>query len=314
MRTAISGMTLTFLLSGCASGLIGSEVGRYTSDANGFDTHSYFYDTGSEVVVFDAQFTPAEAEKVLAAIRAQTKNPIRYLVVTHPNPDKFNGASVFQREGAKVVASDATAAAIGAVHAYKKYYFVQVAKMFTEETYPAEARIDLTFNDRYALPLEGGAEVTLTVLKHPGVAVTQTVAHIPGRKALIVGDLVHHKAHAWLEGGIRDGKATLDLESWKAALDELLAWPDTTVYGGRGETAPVQVAVAAQRQYLDGMKSLVQSYVEELGDRRSELCGSEAGRHYKALAERAAKAYPDYQLPYMVEYSVYGLATQLACR
>jgi glyoxylase-like metal-dependent hydrolase (beta-lactamase superfamily II) len=313
MRTAVSGLILSFLLSGCATGLVGSEVGRYTSDSNGFDTHSYFYDTGREVVVFDAQFTPAEAEKLLAAIRSQTKNPIRYLVLTHPNPDKFNGAPVFQREGAKVVASEATAAAIGAVHAYKKFYFVNVAKMFTEESYPAEARVDLTFKDRLALPLEGGAEVTLSVLQNPGVAVTQTVAHIPKRKALIVGDLVHHKAHAWLEGGIREGKATPDLERWKAALDELLAWPDTTVYGGRGESAPVQVAVEAQKQYLDGMKSLVQSYVEELGPRSSELCGNEAGPHYRVITQRASQAYPDHQLPYMVEFSVYGLATRLAC-
>ncbi len=314
MRTAVSTLILSFMISGCATGLVGSEIGRHTSDANGFDTHSFFYDTGKEVVVFDAQFTPQEAERVVAAIRAQTKSPIRYLVVTHPNPDKFNGASVFQREGAKVVASEATAAAIPAVHAYKKYYFVNMAGMFTEESYPAEARVDITFKDQLRLPLEGGAEVVLKVLKNPGVASTQTVAHIPARKALIVGDLMHHKAHAWLEGALRDGKMTPDLESWKAALDELLEWPDTTVYGGRGEVAPVQEAVGAQKRYLDGMKSLVQSYAEELGARRPELCGNEAGPHYKALAERASKAFPDYGLPYMVEYSVYGLATQLACQ
>ena len=92
-----------------------------------------------------------------------------------------------------------------------------------------------------------------------------------------------------------------------------VAWPDTTVYGGRGEAAPVQVAVEAQRRYLDGMTSLVKAYAEELGARRPELCGNEAGPHYKALAQRASQAFPDYQLPYMVEYSVYGLATQLAC-
>ncbi|MBZ4421676.1 MBL fold metallo-hydrolase [Myxococcus sp. RHSTA-1-4] len=304
------------LAVGCAgskANLVDADVARYTSDANGFDTHSFFYDTGAEVVVFDAQFTEAEARKVLAAIRAKTGNPIRYVVVTHPNPDKFNGVGVFQREGAKVVASEATAAAIPAVHAYKKYFWVNVAKMFTEETYPAQATVDVTFRGTYALPLEGDARVELTELKHPGVTTTQTVAYVPGRKALIVGDLVHHKTHAWLEGGLRDGKVVPDVEAWKAAVDELAAWPEATVYGGRGEAAPVTDAITAQKQYLDGMVALVNAYAAELGSRKAELCGDAAAPHHAELQKRAAAAFPDYALPYMVGYGVYGLVNQLAC-
>jgi glyoxylase-like metal-dependent hydrolase (beta-lactamase superfamily II) len=318
----VSALSLTTLLAvGCAgstshltgTGLQDAQVAQSTSDANGFDTHSFFYDTGAEVVVFDAQFTAAEAEKVLAVIRAKTSYPIRYLVITHPNPDKFNGAAVFQREGAMVAASEATAAAIPAAHAYKKYYWTQVAKAFTEETYPAQATVDVTFRSTYALPLEGGARVKLTELKHPGVAVTQTVAWVPGRKALIVGDLVHHKAHAWLEGGIREGRTVVDIAGWKSALDELSAWPEATVYGGRGDSAPVAEAIAEQQRYLDGMVALVNHYAEELGSRKGELCGDAAAPHYTELQRRAAAAFPDYPLPYMVGYGVYGLVNHLAC-
>lgn len=290
-----------------------AEVAAYTSDASGFDTHSFFYDTGAEVVVFDAQFTEVEAQKVLAAIRARSANPIRYVVVTHPNPDKFNGVGVFQREGAKVVASEATAAAIPAVHAYKKYFWVNVAQAFTEQTYPAQPTVDLTFRGSYRLPLEGGAQVELTELRHSGVATTQTVAYLPRRQALLVGDLVHHRAHAWLEGGIREGKAVPDLAAWREALEELKAWKGATVYGGRGESAPVETAVAEQQRYLEAMEALVKAYAEELGSRKAELCGSEAGPHYQTLQQRAANTFPEYALPYMVGYGVYGLVNQLAC-
>lgn len=307
------GAVLAVGCAGSKANLSDADVARYTSDANAFDTHSFFYDTGAEVVVFDAQFTEAEAQKALAAIRAKTGNPIRYVVVTHPNPDKFNGAAVFQREGAKVVASEATAAAIPAVHAYKKYFWVNVVKAFTEETYPAQAKVDVTFRGTYALPLEGGAKVELAELKHAGVTTTQTVAYVPGRKALIVGDLVHHQAHAWLEGGLRDGKPAPDVGAWKAALDELTAWPEATVYGGRGGAAPVTEAVSAQKRYLDGMVTLVSGYVAELGSRKSELCGDAAAPHHAELQKRAAAAFPEYALPYMVGYGVYGLASQLAC-
>jgi glyoxylase-like metal-dependent hydrolase (beta-lactamase superfamily II) len=315
MRFSMGMLVLSTVVAfGCGDAeLQDTELAVYTSDANGFDTHSFFYDTGAEVVVFDAQFTEAEAQKVLAAIRAKTSNPIRYVVVTHPNPDKFNGVGVFQREGAKVVASEATAAAIPGVHAYKKYYWVSVAQAFTEQTYPAQATVDVTFRGTYRLPLEGGAEVELAELSHSGVATTQTVAYLPRRQALIVGDLVHYRAHAWLEGGIRDGKVVPDLSSWKAALEELKAWKGTTVYGGRGESAPVMTAVAEQQRYLDGMETLVKAYATELGSRKAELCGNEAGPHYQALQQRAAQAFPDYALPYMVGYGVYGLVTQLSC-
>ncbi|MFS8067617.1 MAG: MBL fold metallo-hydrolase, partial [Byssovorax sp.] len=234
-----------------------AALGTFTSDAGGFDTHSFYWDTGREVVVFDAQFTEALAEQLIADIKAKTSSPITYVVVTHPNPDKFNGVRPFQALGAKVIASESTAAAIPGVHAYKKYYFVDLTKQLTEETYPAEAKVDITFQGDYTLPLEGGAEVRLHELQSAGVSTTQTVAHIPSQKALIVGDLVHFKAHAWLEGGIEDGKPAPDLASWKQALDELSAYEGATVYGGRGATAEVSVAVKEEKAYLDGMNAIV---------------------------------------------------------
>jgi glyoxylase-like metal-dependent hydrolase (beta-lactamase superfamily II) len=289
-----------------------AKLQTFTSDANGFDTHSYWLDTGREVVVFDAQFTNEIAARLAAEIQAKTKSPIKYVVVTHPNPDKLNGAAVFQKLGAKVVASEATAKAIAGVHAYKKHYFVNMAKMFTEASYPAEARVDVTFRGSYELPLEGDATITLKELAHPGVSSTQTVAFLPSQRALVVGDLVHHKAHAWLEGGIVGGKPAPDLGEWKLALEELRAFEGTTVYGGRGASAPVGEAVLAQAAYLDRVSGIVRDYVKALGTRKAELSGPQAAEHHKKIAALVAEAFPDYAHPYLVEYGVYGLAGRLA--
>jgi glyoxylase-like metal-dependent hydrolase (beta-lactamase superfamily II) len=284
----------------------------FTSDASGFDTHSFYLDTGREVVVFDAQFTEPLAEALLKDIQAYTTSPIRYVVITHPNPDKMNGVGVFQRQGAKVIASDATAAAIPGVHAYKKYYFVQLAKMFTDATYPPEAKPDVTFQGQHRLALEGGAEVTLKTLTHPGASSTQTVAYIPALGALVVGDLIHHRAHAWLEGGIVDGQPHPDLTAWRAALDELTAaYPaSTTVYGGRGERAPLSEAVAAQQAYLIKLNDLILAHIKGLDDATLAALRSDAATqqaHYAQLTDAAAAAFPDYALPYMITYGVYGL-------
>ncbi|WP_428264181.1 MBL fold metallo-hydrolase [Haliangium sp.] len=282
----------------------------FTSDQNGFDTHTYYLDTGSEVVVFDAQFTPALAQAMVDDIRAHTDSPIRYLVITHPNPDKFNGASVFRELGAQIVASRATAEAIPGVHAYKKYYFVNVAGMFTEDDYPTPTGVDLVFDDELVLDLDGAEEVRLRVLDHAGVSSTQTVASIPSLDALVVGDLIHHGVHAWLEGGIVDGAPQPDLSAWRAALDELSEFGNPTVYAGRGEPAALDEAAPAQAAYLAKVDDLTRAYVAEVG--APALLGDDASTHHAALAERIKAAFPEYGLGYMADFSVYGLATAVA--
>jgi hypothetical protein len=204
------------------------------------------------------------------------------------------------------VASEETAAAIPGVHAYKRAFFVDVAKMIPASEYPAEPTIDLTFSGKLRLPTEAG-EVWLQELEHAGVSSTQTVGWVPSREALFVGDLVHHGAHAWLEGGIAGGAPKPDLGAWALALDELRAFRDATVYGGRGEPAPVELVVAEQKAYLERAESIVRDYVGGLGARRSELRGPEAGAHHAAIRALFEAEWPTRELAYLVEYGVYGL-------
>lgn len=183
----------------------------FTSDANGFDTHTYFYDDGMEVTVFDTQFFPAITQAMVEQIGRTTKSPITRVVITHPNPDKFNGLPLLHAVGAESVASAATHAAMPGVHAYKKHFWVGVAKAFTEDTYPKFEAVRTIFAGRTTLKLKSGETITLFELRHPGVASTQTVARIDKTGDLIVGDLVHYRAHAWLEGGIVNGSPRPDL-------------------------------------------------------------------------------------------------------
>ena len=293
------------------TGSAGGTLYTYDSGEAGFFTRSYFYDTGQEVIAFDAQFTPALAEAAIADLRTQTDSPLTHLVITHPNPDKFNGAPAFQAAGATVLASEASAAAIPGVHEYKQAAFVGMG-MFTAATYPHQAAIDQTFSGETTLELGAGQTVELVELREPGVSSTQTIAFIPELNALIVGDLVHHGMHAWLEGGIVEGQATPTLAGWIADLRELeqrfAGDPEPTVYGGRGEPAPLSVAVAEQIAYLERADQIVTDYVAGLSDaQRAELRGPEAGTHYAAIQQQLAAAYPAYAFPDMISFSVYGL-------
>ncbi|TNE49538.1 MAG: MBL fold metallo-hydrolase [Deltaproteobacteria bacterium] len=300
----------------CQTAVIREEAPKgklysFKSDSQGFDTKNFFYDSGKEVVVFDSQFTGQYAEQSIAYIRKQTQSPIKYLVITHPNPDKFNGLQAFQAIGAKVIASKKTAAAMPGVHQYKKHYFVNITKAFTDKTYPALGTPDVTFDKEYSLELSTGESITLTELGTPGVSSNQTVAYIPSLKSYLVGDLIHHKAHAWLEGGIVNGKPLPNLKAWRSTLQTLAKQaeqtPGAVVFGGRGMNAPAQDAITQQIQYLEKAEATVETYIQGLGERKSELSGDKAGEHYKALMQAFEKAFPDYQLSYMIQYGVYGL-------
>jgi glyoxylase-like metal-dependent hydrolase (beta-lactamase superfamily II) len=293
------------------SSSVKGQIHVFESDANGFNTKTFFYDNGSEVVAFDTQFTPGLAEQALSFLRTKTRNPITTVVVTHPNPDKFNGISVFTKEGAKVIASEATSKAMSDVHAYKKYYFVNIAKMFTEESYPKLAGVDLTFSGSLDLKLTNGESIRLQELKGPGVSSTQTVALIPSVNALVVGDLVHHNAHAWLEGGIVSGKPVPTIDAWIKDIEELTATfaeSNPTVFGGRGDEVTLEVAAAEQIKYLRKADEIVTNYVKNLGESRDELNGANAGVHYGKIQAEIEAAFPAYKLAYMIQYGVYGLA------
>ena len=312
--SALASSLLAASLTGCAHTPQGAppaapEVRVFTSDDSGFHTNSAWIDTGHEVVVFDTQFTPALAQSLLDTIQAATDSPVRWAVITHPNPDKFNGASVFAEAGATIVASEATAAAMPGVHDYKKAYFVG-AGMFTEDTYPPLPTVDLVFEQTLDLPVDGAA-VQLVELANPGVTTNQTVARVGD--SVVVGDLVAAETHAWLEGGIVEGAAVPDVDGWRAALDELLTLvgPETTVVPGRGPTLPAGEVLPAASAYLARAQGVTTSYIDGLVDPAAAL-SEDGNTHYAALAELLAAEYPSYAHSYLVQYGIYGLAWQAA--
>ncbi len=312
MKTSIAMMAIS--ISGCATPPAHAKpqqgrVIEFKSGPEGFDTRTFFYEGENEVVAFDAQFTPGLAEQSIRHLRTFTQKPITWLVITHPNPDKFNGASVFKKEGARIISSSATAEAIPGVHAYKEYYFVELAKMFRKGEYPLPVAVDQTFRGQMDLVLRGGERIQLRELSRPGVSSTQTVAYIRSVNTLMVGDLIHHKAHAWLEGGIVQGKPVPTLSAWVQDLKELVSiYPaEARVQGGRGVEGPLQSTALEQIRYLQTADRLVSEYITSLGARRDELKGEKAGEHYKDLQVRFERAFPDYGLGYMIQYGVYGL-------
>lgn len=300
----------------CSSATLAGTLTAFTSDAAGFDTHTYYYDDGKEVTLIDTQFVPSLTAAMVEQVKRTTSSPITRVIVTHANPDKYNGLPYLHKLGVESITSAAVAKDMPVVHAYKENFWVNQAKAFKPGTYPAFENVKTTFDKSRTITLKSGETITLFELANPGVTTHQVVVRIDQTGDLIVGDLVHPKAHLWLEGGLVDGKPRPDLKRWSDALGELpkLAEgkPNARLYGGRGRVVSVSEAVRGEQQYLAKAQALVVNYVGTLGARKGELADpAKSGAHYKELEKRFASAFPDYKLPYMIGYSVYGLVNSV---
>lgn len=311
-----------------ASALVTSAAGAvaaptalhvHTSAPEGFLTNSVWFDDGSEVTVIDTQFTPQLAEALVADIASKTRSPIRRVIVTHPNPDKFNALSVFHKLGAQSIASKATAERMPGVHAYKQYYWVQIAKSFNADTYPKLELPRTTFDKELAVPLKNGDRLTLRTLSAPGVSATQTVVRLDSTGDLVVGDLVANRTHTWMEGAVDSGQPVFDLAGWKADLRELQPLaegkPAARLFAGRGPALPVAEAVRAQLAYLDAADAAIAMQEKALGADRTALTDpARQAPHVQAVRQHLVSAFPDYTMPDLVNYSLYGWLSSRAHR
>jgi glyoxylase-like metal-dependent hydrolase (beta-lactamase superfamily II) len=283
----------------------------HTSSPDGFRTNSVWIDDGQEVTVIDTQFTPQLAEALLADIRRQTRSPVRRVIVTHPNPDKFNALSVFHREGAVSIASRETAARMAGVHAYKQFYWVQIAKAFTAESYPRLEMPRTLFDQTLTVPLKNGDSLTLSTLPSAGVSATQTVVRIDSTGDLVVGDLVANRTHAWLEGAVDSGKPVFDLAGWLADLRALPALaagkPGARLFAGRGPALPVAESAREQQAYLIAADAAIGRQEAKLGADRAALTDpARQGPIVQAVRDELVRAFPDHAMPDLVSYSLYG--------
>jgi glyoxylase-like metal-dependent hydrolase (beta-lactamase superfamily II) len=90
-----------------AYGVIGT-IDEYNQ---GFNGNAAFIETGAGVVVIDALGSPRLGREWVETIRANTDEPIRYLILTHNHPDHSFGAIAFRRHtDAKVIAHPGTEA------------------------------------------------------------------------------------------------------------------------------------------------------------------------------------------------------------
>jgi glyoxylase-like metal-dependent hydrolase (beta-lactamase superfamily II) len=211
--------------------------------------------TDSGVVVIDAMASPRQAEELVQAIRSVSRQPIKWLVLTHHHPDHHFGAIVFRRLGAKVIAHPdrRVLASEGGEDALIADW-VRVVGL--------DAMRGFEFADVPDRPIAGTDTLRLggrsLIITHPGAAHSagDLMVWLPRERILFAGDLL-------VEDGVTmlvDGSSGRLLRAL-AAIDSLR--PSSAVPGhGAIPVRPARL-VARTREYITGLRSAMRSAIEQ---------------------------------------------------
>ena len=222
-----------------------SEIGPdlYAFTAEG-DPNSAVIVGDDGCLVFDAQATPAMANKVIERVRSVTEKPIKYVVLSHYHAVRVLGASAYQAQG--IIASQETYRLIeerGQQDWDSEYG--RFPRLFQDaESIPGLTWPTLAFDGEMSVFL-GKREVRLMQLG-AGHTSGDIVAWVPDAQVMFTGDLVEYHSACYC------GDAYL--REWPATLNEIREFNPKAIAPGRGDALKgletTREAIAMTRDFV----------------------------------------------------------------
>ena len=215
-----------------------------------------FIVTSEGVVVIDALASPAQGEQLVRTIRSVTRQPIRWLVLTHHHPDHHFGAIVLRRAGARVLAHPDVATGVDEQSreaAESAWTLVVGRAQMAGFAYADVPDVVVTGADTLRL---GGKTI---VIGHPWRGAAHTVGDLivwlPAERVVFAGDLLIEDGVTMVVDGSSQG-----LLAALAALDALDA--RVAVPGHGAIPADPAGLIARTRDYITGLRVAMRGAIE----------------------------------------------------